>query len=157
MTVPTVSFPRRPALPAICVYSPGNKKRNSCPSCFRKDSKHTHRAGAFTPIANVSVENKTFTLPRQKSISTISFTIGSKPAWCTPKPRESSSRTRVTCGNVLSAADNRDNAFSQKMCVSCFSFWFSTSRLCLDSAFARPYCHGLAPILRFTGVFGFRL
>ena len=38
----------------------------------------------------------TLTSPLQKSSSTISFTSGSRPAWCTPMPRFSISTTRPT-------------------------------------------------------------
>jgi len=31
-----------------------------------------------------------------------SFTIGSRPPWCTPMPRASSSRMRAICGRLLS-------------------------------------------------------
>mmetsp|Transcript_8517 Transcript_8517/g.31191 ORF Transcript_8517/g.31191 Transcript_8517/m.31191 type:complete len:387 (+) Transcript_8517:1060-2220(+) len=113
ITVPTGSNPRRPARPAICVYSPGSIPRNSLPSCFRKSWKHTDRAGAFTPIANVSVENRTFKSPRQNNISTISFTIGRRPAWCTPRPRLSNSRTRSTCGSLRSGGDSLERQRSQ--------------------------------------------
>jgi hypothetical protein len=39
----------------------------------------TDLAGIFTPIANVSVANRTLMSPLAKRISTISFKIGSKP------------------------------------------------------------------------------
>jgi len=50
------------------------------PSCLRRLWKTTVRAGAFTPMAKVSVENSTLMRPRQNSISTTSFMIGSNPA-----------------------------------------------------------------------------
>ena len=104
--------------------APASSGRKSRPSCLRSEWKTTVRAGAFTPIANVSVLNSTcanpkpqqlhaggtqfryrrnsraLMTPRQKSSSTSSFTIGSSPAWCTPSPRLSSSRTRSTCRPV---------------------------------------------------------
>ena len=40
----------------------------------------TARAGALTPIAKVSVQNRTRISPRQNSISTTSFMMGSRPA-----------------------------------------------------------------------------
>ena len=58
MTVPVVSMPRRPARPAIWMYSPASKLRWHVPSCFRTVSKTTVRAGMFTPIAKVSVANR---------------------------------------------------------------------------------------------------
>lgn len=49
------------------------------PSCLRRLWKTTVRAGALTPMAKVSVEKSTFMRPRQNSISTTSFMIGSSP------------------------------------------------------------------------------
>ena len=49
------------------------------PSCLRRLWKTTVLAGAFTPMAKVSVENSTLMSPRQNSISTTSFMIGSSP------------------------------------------------------------------------------
>lgn len=72
MTVPVVSNPLLPALPAICVYSPGKRFRKDVPSCFRMPEKTTHFAGILTPIANVSVANSTLTTPRENRISTTS-------------------------------------------------------------------------------------
>lgn len=79
MTDPTVSRPRRPALPAICVYSPGSRFRNECPSCLRYPEKTTVLVGKFKPMAKVSVANRTLTKVCAKSISTTSFTIGNRP------------------------------------------------------------------------------
>lgn len=86
--LPTLSRPRRPARPAICVYSPGSStlfrmiKGTECemtkkkliykekclhlplkrvPSCFLMELNTTALAGIFTPIANVSVANRTIT------------------------------------------------------------------------------------------------
>lgn len=89
MTVPVESRPRRPARPAICVYSPGLRSLKLRPSCFLMCEKTTHLAGMFTPLhvcqsataqaisttlprtmANVSVANKTLTNPRANNIST---------------------------------------------------------------------------------------
>lgn len=53
-TVPLTSRPRRPARPAICVYSPGVRSRCLSPSCLRMPLKRTHRAGMLTPMAKVS-------------------------------------------------------------------------------------------------------
>ena len=58
MTVPVVSMPRRPARPAIWMYSPASRLRMHVPSCFRTLSNTTVRAGMFTPIANVSVAKR---------------------------------------------------------------------------------------------------
>lgn len=60
MTVPVGSRPLRPARPAICTYSPGSRSRKVEPSCFRMESNTTVRAGIFTPMAKVSVANKTW-------------------------------------------------------------------------------------------------
>lgn len=57
----------------------------------------------MTPIANVSEHSSTLTNPRQKSISTTSFKIGSRPAWWTPTPRRSPSATLLHCGRSLSS------------------------------------------------------
>ena len=81
MTVPEVSLPLRPALPAICVYSPGVNDRNAIPSCFRVAAKTTVLAGILTPMAKVSVAKRTRMREREKRISTASFKIGSKPEW----------------------------------------------------------------------------
>jgi hypothetical protein len=35
--------------------------------------------------------------PWQKSISTVSFMMGSRPAWCTATPRRIKSRSRMIC------------------------------------------------------------
>lgn len=56
--MPVVSMPRRPARPAIWIYSPASRLRMHVPSCFRTLSNTTVRAGMFTPIANVSVANR---------------------------------------------------------------------------------------------------
>ena len=50
------------------------------PSCLRRLWKTTVLAGAFTPMAKVSVENSTLMRPRQNSISTTSVMMGSNPA-----------------------------------------------------------------------------
>mmetsp|Transcript_6210 Transcript_6210/g.21836 ORF Transcript_6210/g.21836 Transcript_6210/m.21836 type:complete len:282 (-) Transcript_6210:707-1552(-) len=121
ITVPTLSSPRRPARPAICVYSPGRRSLKSRPSCLRVEWNTHALAGAFTPIANVSVQKSTLTSPRQKSISTISLTIGSRPAWCTPMPRLRRSRRRITCGSVRSRGCSLPRARSQNMCTAAFS------------------------------------
>mmetsp|Transcript_16645 Transcript_16645/g.42686 ORF Transcript_16645/g.42686 Transcript_16645/m.42686 type:complete len:323 (-) Transcript_16645:661-1629(-) len=121
MTVPVVSRPRRPARPAICVYSPGSSERKLLPSCLRVEWKTTVRVGALTPMAKVSVANRTLMRPRQKSISTTSFMMGSSPAWCTPMPRFSISRTRSTCGSALSVPFSRDRQRSQNTWISLFS------------------------------------
>lgn len=49
ITVPVVSRPRRPARPAICVYSPGKRFRKEWPSCLRIPANTTHFAGILTP------------------------------------------------------------------------------------------------------------
>ena len=55
------------------------------PSCLRKLWKITVLAGALTPMAKVSVEKSTLTRPRQNSISTTSFMMGSRPAETTQR------------------------------------------------------------------------
>eukprot|EP01018_Ginkgo_biloba_P007609 Gb_17038 [translate_table: standard] len=102
MTIPTLSSPRRLARRDICVYSPGSNCLNDLPSNFLTMWKATVLAGAFTPIANVSVENNTLMTPRQKSISMTSFTIGHRPAWCTPIPLRNKDCTHTTCGSCRS-------------------------------------------------------
>lgn len=57
ITFPVKSLPRRPARPAICMYSAGNRARVPVPSNFLIESNMTVRVGIFTPIANVSVAN----------------------------------------------------------------------------------------------------
>ncbi|ABT16733.1 hypothetical protein ATCV1_z599L [Acanthocystis turfacea chlorella virus 1] len=85
-TCPLVSNPRRPARPAIWMNSCGWNMRRSCPSNFSSDSKTTVLAGPLTPIANVSVETNTGSMPEQKRCSMISLQCGIIPAWCTPTP-----------------------------------------------------------------------
>mmetsp|Transcript_17924 Transcript_17924/g.29985 ORF Transcript_17924/g.29985 Transcript_17924/m.29985 type:complete len:201 (-) Transcript_17924:251-853(-) len=106
MTVPTVSFPRRPARPAICVYSPGSKSRNPFPSFLRYPLNTTARAGMFTPIANVSVARRTLTNDLENKISTASFNTGSNPPWWTANPRVSISVIRVIWGSRASSGFN---------------------------------------------------
>lgn len=61
MHTPRSSFPRRPARPLICVYSPLSRKRNSPPSHFTVLVKMTVLAGMLSPMANVSVANRHLT------------------------------------------------------------------------------------------------
>ena len=81
MTVPNLSSPLLPALPAIWVYSPESRVLKLWPSCFLREWKTTDLAGALTPMAKVSVEKRILTRPLQKSISTTSLTMGNSPEW----------------------------------------------------------------------------
>ena len=56
---PLSSLPLLPALPDIWMYSPLASTRCSSPSHFCKAVKSTVRAGMLSPIANVSVANRT--------------------------------------------------------------------------------------------------
>ena len=82
------------------------------------------------------MENNAFMTPRQKSISTISLTMGNKPAWCTPSPLLNSSRTLSTCGNLRSPGLSRLKHRSQKTCMSCFSAVVVRSRPVSESTIA---------------------
>eukprot|EP00959_Pyramimonas_sp_CCMP1952_P259935 5434675-Pyramimonas_sp.AAC.2 len=56
----------------------------------------------YPPLDNIDQDDKaTLSKPRQNSISTISLTMGRRPAWWTPSPRPHSSRTRQTCAPDL--------------------------------------------------------
>ena len=66
MTIPVVSKPLRPALPAIWMYSPGSNVRLCVPSCFVILSNMTVRAGILTPMANVSVANRSWKRIQEK-------------------------------------------------------------------------------------------
>ena len=58
--------------PSGAAAVPGRRSRKLLwPSGLRKPENTTVRAGMFTPMANVSVANRTLTRPRLKSISTI--------------------------------------------------------------------------------------
>ena len=105
MHVPNGSFPRRPARPLICVYSPGAMTRSSTPSNFLNAVNTTHRAGMFSPIANVSVANSTLSRPSPNRISTISLTTGSNPEWWIPMPRSSTGRIFVTAASSRSSGN----------------------------------------------------
>uniref|UniRef100_A0A1B0GC65 Uncharacterized protein n=1 Tax=Glossina morsitans morsitans TaxID=37546 RepID=A0A1B0GC65_GLOMM len=67
--------PRRPARPAICMYSPEDIQRKSLPSNLRGAVNKTVLAGIFRPIAKVSVANKALSKPSPNKISIISFSI----------------------------------------------------------------------------------
>jgi len=103
ITEPTVSRPRRPARPAIWVYSPGSKFLKECPSCFLYPENTTVLVGRFNPIAKVSVAKRTLTKVWAKRISTSSLTIGRRPPWCTAMPLPKSSRSLMICGKTLSS------------------------------------------------------
>ena len=120
-TTPRVSSPRRPARPAICVYSPGSRLRKLVPSCLRKPLKTTARAGKDTPMAKVSVVKSSLMRPRAKSISTHSFMMGSSPEWCTPSPRLSSARSPTICGSRRSVPLRRRTAASMNRWIAPFS------------------------------------
>lgn len=69
-----VRLPLLPARPAIWIYSAGANILFSTPSNFDIVSKTTVLAGMFTPIANVSVANNSFTwnyLAKNKEITDI--------------------------------------------------------------------------------------
>mmetsp|Transcript_2275 Transcript_2275/g.5364 ORF Transcript_2275/g.5364 Transcript_2275/m.5364 type:complete len:264 (-) Transcript_2275:641-1432(-) len=87
-------------------------------------------------MANVSVAKRTLMSPLQKSISTISFMMGRSPAWCTPTPRLSISRTRSTCGRLASEPLSRETHFSKKTWIWLFSLAVVRSRECMASAAA---------------------
>ena len=80
-TCPTRSFPRRPARPAICVYSCGYRRRIVEPLNLLKPTKMTVLVGIFKPTANVSVASKSLINPFSNSNSTISRKTGKIPAW----------------------------------------------------------------------------
>ena len=89
ITFPSASRPRRPARPAICVYSPPEIQRYPDPSNLRGEVNTTVFVGMFSPVLIVSVANRTFTKFSWNRSSTISFTRGRRPAWWTPTPLRS--------------------------------------------------------------------
>lgn len=88
MTVPVGSRPLRPARPAICTYSPGSRSRKVEPSCLRMESNTTVRAGMFTPMAKVSVANKTW--DRERRVSNEASRLRFSQAHLTLQQRQSS-------------------------------------------------------------------
>ena len=63
-TWPTLSYPRRPALPAICMNSFEVSIRGPESSRLDKHDSTLDRAGMLTPAASVSVAKTTFRRPR---------------------------------------------------------------------------------------------
>ena len=90
-TWPTVSYPRRPARPAICMNSFEVKLRGPESPRLESADNTLDRAGMFTPAASVSVANTTFSKPRWNSASTKPFQPGSKPAWWLAMPSNNGS------------------------------------------------------------------
>ena len=80
ITCPTVSNPKRPARPAICVYSCAYNIRFSLPSNFFTSVKIVVFTGMLIPIAKVSVQKRILMYPLEKSNSTISLKTGIVPA-----------------------------------------------------------------------------
>ena len=76
---PTSSIPLRPARPAICVYSCGNK--HLYPFCvyFLREVNTTLLVGIFIPTANVSVANNRRMYFFLNNNSIISLKIGVTP------------------------------------------------------------------------------
>jgi len=62
--LPSISIPRRPALPVNCVYSPGEIGAWLSPFHLINFSKNTVLAGILIPSAKVSVANTTLSKPR---------------------------------------------------------------------------------------------
>ena len=79
ITLPKSSNPLLPALPAICKYSSVRKYLNPLFEYFFNFGNITVLVGIFTPTANVSVANNTFTNPFENRISITSFKIGTNP------------------------------------------------------------------------------
>ena len=89
-TCPVGSLPRRPALPAICVYSCGRRSRHPSLDRFVSEVNMTAFAGMLTPTANVSVAISNLTCPKPNMSSTASLRIGTIPEWCMAMPRRMS-------------------------------------------------------------------
>lgn len=85
-TNPTVSYPARPARPAIWWNSRARSRRTRCPSYLLSAVNTTVRIGTLTPTPSVSVPQMTFSSPACASRSTSRRYLGSIPAWCTPMP-----------------------------------------------------------------------
>ncbi len=71
------------------VSSPVVSVEKFTPSNFVNDETATARAGMLMPSDSVSVAKTTLIRPRWKSSSTISLWYGSRPAWCSARPRRS--------------------------------------------------------------------
>ena len=78
--LPSMSIPRRPALPVNCVYSPGEIATWPSPFHLLSFSSTTVRAGIFMPRANVSVAKTALTNPCWNNSSTVTLNAGNKPA-----------------------------------------------------------------------------
>ncbi len=85
-TVPTVSYPARPARPAIWWNSRACSSRVLVPSYLDSAVNSTVRMGTLMPTPSVSVPQITLSWPAWASISTSRRYLGSMPAWCTPMP-----------------------------------------------------------------------
>mmetsp|Transcript_19571 Transcript_19571/g.43628 ORF Transcript_19571/g.43628 Transcript_19571/m.43628 type:complete len:267 (-) Transcript_19571:984-1784(-) len=88
-TEPSVSFPRRPARPAICSSWLVLSLTISELMRFVTEVMTVVLAGIFTPAASVSVANRTLILFALKRSSMNPFQTVIKPAWCTPTPERS--------------------------------------------------------------------
>ena len=87
--LPSISMPRRPALPVNWVYSPGVIGTCASPFHLVNFSKTTVRAGIFIPKAKVSVAKTAFTSPLWKRSSIAFLKLGKRPAWWAAIPRSS--------------------------------------------------------------------
>src|SRR5258708_4821178 len=119
---PTLSIPRRPALPISWVSWPEVSEGNPRPSNLVKAEITTDRAGMWMPSASVSVAKTTFTNPAWNSSSTSSLRKGSSPAWWTEipwtsiswlrRPRYRLASSASTTSAILPATNSSILAFS---------------------------------------------
>mmetsp|Transcript_2131 Transcript_2131/g.13957 ORF Transcript_2131/g.13957 Transcript_2131/m.13957 type:complete len:230 (-) Transcript_2131:725-1414(-) len=122
MTMPLSSFPRRPALPLIWMYSELLIHLCLSPSHFLNAVKTTVFAGIFKPMANVSVAKSAFTKPSWKRISMISFRIGKSPEWCMAIPLWRRGSIACTAGSCFSESSSCPSALSKILVtISCSS------------------------------------
>ena len=133
-TWPTVSYPARPARPAIWWNSRAFSRRIRLPSNFASPVSSTVRIGTLMPTPRVSVPQMIFSSPDWASFSTRRRYFGSMPAWCTPMP--SRTRRERICPKPLekrkSPISSRIRSFSSALrifppCSACAcsraSFW----------------------------------
>ncbi len=127
-TVPAVSYPARPARPAIWWNSRALSCRIRVPSYLVRPVKSTVRMGTLIPTPRVSVPQITRRRPCCASCSTSRRYFGSMPAWCTPIPARTS-RDSVLPNAVLNRKPPMISAISSRCS--------RVTILMLDSACAR--------------------
>ena len=79
ITLPTLSKPKRPALPAACVYSCEYNNLLLSPSNLLISVKIVVFTGMLIPTLIVSVQNNNLINPFEKRSSTISLSTGVTP------------------------------------------------------------------------------